>query len=115
ELSLLWHRCSGHVFSLILLNALLQLSGLPLSTLLNAPDYQALWSGDVTSHLIAGIYHYLNPIQCALIRALSLFDEPVPLQGIFMTATSNSAISEETKARSYTAFDHELFNMVRLR
>lgn len=114
-LSLVWQRCSGHVFALVLLPALLRLSGLPLSTLLEAPDYQALWAGDVTTNLIAGIYHYLNPIQCALIRALSLFYEPVPEPGIFMAVTGNSAVAENINARTYTAFDHEFYTLVNLR
>ncbi|MBO0796662.1 MAG: ATP-binding protein, partial [Ktedonobacteraceae bacterium] len=114
-LSLVWQRCSGHVFALVLLPALLQLSGLPLSTLLEAPDYQALWAGDVTTNLFAGIYHYLNPIQCSLIRALSLFHEPVPVQGIFMAVTGNSSITENTNTRTYTAFDHEFHILVNLR
>ncbi len=111
ELSLVWQRCTGHVFALVLLNALLQLSGLPLTTLLNAPDYQALWAGDIITHLIAGIYHYLSPIQSALIRAISLFTEPVPASGIFMMATGN----EPTNERSHAAFEHELHLLIQLR
>jgi tetratricopeptide (TPR) repeat protein len=111
ELSLVWQRCTGQVFALVLLNALLQLSGLPLTTLLNAPDYQALWGGDVATHLIAGIYHYLSPIQSALIRTLSLFSEPVPATGIFMMANGN----EPTNERSFAAFEHELHLLMHLR
>lgn len=108
ELSLVWQRCSGHVFALLLCSALLRLSGIPLATLLNSPDYQALWAGEVVSHLITGIYHHLNPIQYALIRTLSLFSEPVPSRGIIMTIAGN----DSANASSHAAFERELNRLV---
>ncbi len=84
ELSLVWQRCAGHVFALILFNALVSLSGISLSYLLNSPDYQPFWSGEVTFQLINSVCQYLNPLQYALMRTLGLFNEPVPLQGIIM-------------------------------
>ncbi len=84
ELSLVWQRCAGHVFALLLFNALISLSGISLSYLLTSPDYQPLWSGEVTFQLINSVYQYLNPLQYALMRTLGLFNEPVPLQGIIM-------------------------------
>src|SRR5450432_171180 len=42
ELSLVWQRCAGHVFALLLFNALIALSGISLSYLLTSPDYQPL-------------------------------------------------------------------------
>jgi tetratricopeptide (TPR) repeat protein len=84
ELSLVWQRCAGHTFSLVLFSALLRLSGLSLSYLLNSPDYQRLWSGEVPFHLMSAVYHCLNPIQRTLMKVLSLFSEPVPANGLFM-------------------------------
>jgi tetratricopeptide (TPR) repeat protein len=115
ELSLIWQRCSGHVFTLVLLNSLLQLSGLSLDTFLYSPDYQALWTGDVITSLISGIYHYLNPIQYALIRALCLFSEPVPLQGIFMMVSDNGSLSADTSDEAYTSLERELYVLLSLR
>lgn len=85
ELSLTWQRCGGHAFALVIFSALLKLSGLSLSYLLNAPDYQSLWSSEVPIHLLAAVYSYLNPIQYTLVSMLSLFNEPVPAQGLLMT------------------------------
>jgi tetratricopeptide (TPR) repeat protein len=89
ELSLTWQRCGGHAFALALFSALLKLSGLALSYLLNAPDYQPLWSGVVPLHLLAAIYGYLNPIQYTLVSVLSLFSEPVPAKGLLMAITGD--------------------------
>jgi tetratricopeptide (TPR) repeat protein len=108
ELSLIWQRCSGHVFTLVLLNALLRLSAISPDTLLYSPDYQALWAGDVTASLISGIYHYLNPIQCTVIRALSLFSEPVSLQGMFATVSGNGSLSVDKSDEAYISFEREL-------
>ncbi|MBV9258086.1 MAG: ATP-binding protein [Ktedonobacteraceae bacterium] len=104
ELSLVWQRCAGHVFALILFNALVSLSGISLSYLLNSPDYQPLWSGEVTLQLINSVYQYLNPVQYALMRTLGLFNEPVPLEGIIMSLLGKnfgdrSFTPEETFAR----------------
>jgi tetratricopeptide (TPR) repeat protein len=85
DLSLTWQRCGGHAFALVIFSALLRLSGLSLSYLLNAPDYQSLWSSEVPIHLLAAVYSYLNPIQYTLVSMLSLFNEPVPAQGLLMT------------------------------
>ena len=82
ELSLVWQRCAGHVFALVLFSILTTLSGFSLSFLLNSPDYAPMWNGDVTLNLIGMIYYYLNPVQRTLMRALCLFIEPVPLEAI---------------------------------
>lgn len=108
ELSLIWQRCGGHVFSLILFNALFRLSGFALSYLLNAPDYQPMWSSEVPQHLLAAVYHHLNPIQHTLIRILSLFREPVPTRGISMT------IVGEDPTAALQLFERELQLMVQL-
>jgi len=102
ELSLIWQRCAGHAFALVLFSALVHLSGFSLSYLLNSADYQPLWRSEVTPHLVAIVYRYLNPVQCTLMRALSLFSEPVPFQGILMTITA------DTTTFNMPAFEHEL-------
>lgn len=94
ELSLIWQRCGGHAFALVLFSALVHLSGIALSYLLDAPDYQPMWAGEVTLHIIAALYQFLNPVQYALMQALSFFHEPVSLQGIIMTMTGNSSSAE---------------------
>ena len=88
EFSLAWQRCAGHAFALVLCSTLARLTGAPLGYLLNAPDYQSLWSGHVTLNLLATIYRHLNGVQRALLRSLCLFDEPVPLQALSMTMHS---------------------------
>ncbi len=94
ELSLIWQRCGGHAFALVLFSALAHLSGIALSYLLDAPDYQPMWAGEVTLHMIAALCHFLNPAQYALLRALCFFHEPVSLQGIMMTITGNGSSAE---------------------
>lgn len=89
ELSLLWQRCGGHVYALALFGALSALSGFSLSYLLNSPDYQFLWNGDVTLNLVGQVYNFLNPIQRALLRALCLFSEPVSLDGLLLAITGD--------------------------
>jgi tetratricopeptide (TPR) repeat protein len=88
ELSLAWQRCGGHAYALVLCSTLSRLTGARLGYLLNAPDYLPLWNGHVTLNLLATIYHSLNSVQRALLRSLSLFDEPVPIQAISMTMRS---------------------------
>lgn len=112
ELALAWQRCSGHVFSLVLLSALINLSRIPLSGLLIVPDYQALWSGNVTLQLVSIIYSHLNPIQYVIMRALSLFDEPVPIEGIAKTATGTRGPVEKDVA--YQNFEKALDALVQL-
>lgn len=89
-LSLVWQRCAGHVFALVLLSALVRISGLSLHALLADSQYQSLWSGEVTLHLVAAVYHYLSPIQYVIMRALTLFNEPVPIQAITATVTGGN-------------------------
>jgi tetratricopeptide (TPR) repeat protein len=107
ELSLVWQRCAGHVFALLLFNALISLSGISLSYLLTSPDYQPLWSGEVTFQLINSVYQYLNPLQYALMRTLGLFNEPVPLQGIIMALVGKD-VTGSSKHPPYAAFEREI-------
>jgi tetratricopeptide (TPR) repeat protein len=93
DLSLVWQRCGGHTFALVLFGALVNISGISLSYLLNSPDYQPMWTGEVVLHFITAIYHFLNPVQYTLMRTLSLFYEPVSFEGIMMTISGDSASS----------------------
>ena len=95
ELSLVWQRCGGHVYALALFGALSTLSGFSVSYLLNSPDYQFLWDGDVTLNLVGLVYNFLNPIQRALLRALCLFSEPVPLDGLLLAITGDGPPADE--------------------
>ncbi len=103
ELSLIWQRCAGHVFGLVLFSALCALSGFSLSYLLNSPDYAQVWNGDVTLNLIGTVYNFLNPIQRTILRSLCLFSEPVPVEGIIIATTG-----EDTTAVDLAVFDREL-------
>jgi hypothetical protein len=91
ELSTIWQRCAGHTFALVLFTALVHLTGCSLSYLLNAPEYQPLWSSQVTLHLSAAVYQSLKPIQRTLMRALCLFSKPVPFEGIMTSIMGNNA------------------------
>ncbi len=103
ELSLIWQRCAGHVFGLVLFSALCVLSGFSLSYLLNSPDYAPVWNGDVTLNLIGTVYNFLNPIQRTILRSLCLFSEPVPVEGIIIATTG-----EDTSAVDRAVFEREL-------
>ena len=107
-LSLIWQRCNGHIFSLVLFSALARLSGLALSYLLDAPDYQPMWSGEIVLHLLAAVYRLLSPAQHALIRALALFREPAPAQGLC------AAVMGEDTTVSLPMFEQELARLVNL-
>lgn len=108
ELSLVWQRCAGNVYGLILFSALSTLSGFSLSYLLNSPDYQFMWNGDVLLNLLNVAYNFLNPIQRTLLRALCLFNEPVYLEGIM------AAISGESGNIDAHAFERELLALLKL-
>ncbi len=108
ELSVIWQRCGGHSFALVLFGALFKLSGLSLSYLLNSPEYQSLWTSEVPLRLVAAIYHHLTPIQHILMRALSLFSEPVPTQGPLM------AIMGKKPGANLPLFEQQLAFLTRL-
>ena len=103
ELSLIWQRCAGHVFALVLFSALCALSGFSLSYLLNSPDYAPMWNGDVTLNLIGTVYNFLNPVQRTILRSLCLFSEPVPVEGIVIATTGQEATDVDT-----AVFEREL-------
>ncbi|GCE04399.1 tetratricopeptide repeat protein [Dictyobacter aurantiacus] len=110
EISFVWQRCAGHAYTLVLCSALIHLSGISLNQLLNAPEYRPLWAGDVITNLIIAIHYFLNPTQNAVIHALSLFHEPVPQEGIFMTITGDTIESQQRQGQEHiiTAFEREL-------
>ena len=103
ELSLIWQRCAGHVFALLLFSALSALSGFSLSYLLNSPDYTLIWNGDVTFNLIGAVINFLNPIQRTILRTLCLFSEPVPVEGLLIATTG-----QDNFALDVPIFDREL-------
>jgi tetratricopeptide (TPR) repeat protein len=103
ELSFIWQRCAGHIFALILFGALITLSGLSLSYLLNSPDYAPVWNGDVTFNLIGSVIHFLNPIQHIVLRTLCLFNEPVPVEGLIIATTG-----QHDSALDISTFEREL-------
>jgi tetratricopeptide (TPR) repeat protein len=82
-----------------------------LGQLLNAPEYQALWGGEIMLHLIATVYRYLNPIQYVLMRTLSLFSAPISLQGVVTTIAGGSPGPTD---RPYIAIEHELSKLTQL-
>ena len=108
ELSLIWQRCAGHAYSLILFSTLHKLSRFPLGFFLHSPESQHLWNGEVMAHLVAAIYRSLNPIQRTLLRALSVFAEPVPLQAML------AIITAEQQAIDAAAYEQELRVVVQL-
>ena len=92
ELSLIWQRCAGHVYGLVLFSAMYALGGFSLGYLLDSPGYAPLWRGDVTLNLIGTVYNFLNSGQRALLRSLCLFGEPVPV-GATLIATTGEGYS----------------------
>lgn len=108
ELSLIWQRCAGNVYGLTLFAALFNLSGFSLSYLLDTPDYQFMWNGDVSLNLVGMVYNFLNPIQRTLLRALCLFSEPIALAGIL------AAITGDGQSIDTMAFERELAALTRL-
>ncbi len=103
ELSLIWQRCAGHVYGLVLFSTLCALSGFSLSYLLNSPDYAPMWNGEVTLNLLGMVHNFLNPIQRTLLRSLCLFSEPVPVEAVIMAITG-----EDPAAFDVSAFEREL-------
>lgn len=90
ELSLVWQRCGGHVFALLLFCSLVELSGVAPGYLLLAPEHQSLWNGEVAANILTMLYRYLPTTQKQVLRSVSLFSEPVPLQAIAMTIKGNT-------------------------
>jgi len=113
ELSLVWQRCGGHVFALLLFCSLVELTGAPPGYLLLAPEYQSLWNGEVASNILTMLYHYIPPTQKQVLRSLSLFNEPIPVQAIAMTIGITSQVTAAS-SQFYAQVGQELQTLVRL-
>ncbi len=114
ELSMVWQRCGGHVFALVLFSALVHMSGIAPGYLLLSPEYQSLWRSEVTINLVSLLYQHLNPIQNLLLRALSLFSEPVPLRAITTTITEGNSVDSSNQDSLHEKFELELQLLTRL-
>ncbi len=113
ELSLVWQRCGGHVLALILFCSLVELRGIAPGYLLLAPEHQPLWNGAVASNIFALLYQYLPTTQKQVLRCLSLFSEPMPLQAIAMTIREDND-SIVASSQFYAQVGQELQALVRL-
>jgi tetratricopeptide (TPR) repeat protein len=109
ELSLIWQRCAGHVYGLVLFSTMYALGGFSLGYLLNSPDYAPLWGGEVTLNLVDAVYNFLNPSQRTLLRSLCLFSEPVPVEAVIIATTG-----EGYSAVDVAPFIRELAALTRL-
>ncbi len=90
-------RCDGHALALTLLASILRNDrGLSLKRLLQDPSYVSLWAGDIAARsLLDHIYtSQLNDEQRQLLRAFSVFREPVPLEAVhsLITGMTNTQI-----------------------
>jgi tetratricopeptide (TPR) repeat protein len=75
-------RCAGHALSLKLLASILRSNrSLSLQSLFNNPMYAQLWTGNIARNLLDYIFEQqLNDLQRNLLRAFSVYREPVPLE-----------------------------------
>lgn len=104
DLSTVWQRCSGHIYSLVMFSILKNLNGLSLHYLVNSPAYQILWDGSITQNLLEAVVSFLTPIQMSLVRALCLFREAPPVEGIIEVATGERTRQET----DYQLFEREI-------
>ncbi len=103
DLSDVWQRCYGHVYTLLLFSVLKNLSGLSLHYLLNASAYQILWEGDISQNLIEAVFSNLSATQMSLLRSLSLFRETVSLTAVIAVLTD-----ETTLETTFSTFESEI-------
>ena len=86
-------RCAGHALSLELLASILRCNqSLSLHSLFNNPLYAQLWTGDIARKLLDYIYEQqLDDVQRQLLRAFSVYREPVPLEAaqVLLEATTS--------------------------
>jgi len=82
ELRIAVVRCAGHALSLELLASILRRNqSLSLHSLFNNPLYAQLWTGDIARKLLDYIYEQqLDDVQRQLLRAFSVYREPVSLE-----------------------------------
>ncbi len=92
ELRIAVVRCAGHALSLELLASILRRNqSLSLHSLFNNPIYAQLWTGDIARKLLDYIYEQqLDDVQRQLLRAFSVYREPVPLEAarVLLEATA---------------------------
>jgi tetratricopeptide (TPR) repeat protein len=115
-------RCDGHALSLTLLASLLRSDrSLNLQALLTDPLYARLWTGGtgkIAQNLLDYIYiQQLNEVQRQLLRAFSLYREPVPLAAVEPLLRVKSRVAEEQllEARDVLLAQHLLQAMGALR
>ena len=101
DVSLLWQRCAGHVYSLVLFSTLYKLSRFPLNYFLHSSEGSYLWNGEVTPHLVAAVYRTLNPMQRTIMRALSIFEQPVPLTAIMALISAEQGAGDTAYISRY--------------
>jgi tetratricopeptide (TPR) repeat protein len=111
QLSLAWQRCTGNVFSLVLLSTLIHFSKTPLQKFLDSPEYKIVWSGDVTTNLLTGIYHHFTPLQHVILQILSLFTTPAPIEGLLTTVTNTTIATSKKNIHVRTNLERELLTL----
>jgi tetratricopeptide (TPR) repeat protein len=100
--------CEGHAFSLTLLASLMQEHQMSLTTLFKN---SSLWIGDIATNLLDQIYTaQLSDIQRELLRAFSVYREPVPLEAAL--AIINSPMKSEVSAALKTMLTQHLLEAV---
>ncbi|HCI78741.1 MAG TPA: hypothetical protein DHW02_03535 [Ktedonobacter sp.] len=115
ELSMIWQRCSGLVFALVLFCALVHVSDVTPTTLLHSNEYQALWQGDVLTNLIALLFRRVTLMQRHMLRGLSLFDEPVPQSAVMATMSNgNQSLDKVYGEQFINRFNRELQTLAQL-
>ena len=77
ELRTAVEHCDGHAYALVLLATLSRDYSMGLTTILTDPTF---WKGDIAANLLDHIYTQLSEVQRELLRAFSLYREPVPLE-----------------------------------
>ena len=93
-------RCDGHALSLTLFASLLRSDrSLNLQALLTDPLYARLWTGGtgkIAQNLLDYIYtQQLNEVQHQLLRAFSVYREPVPLAAVEPLLRVKARLSED--------------------
>lgn len=86
--------CNGHALSLTLLSTLIQEYAMSLAELLTDGS---LWVGDIATNLLNDIFQQLSDVQCDLLRALSVYRTPVPIeaaQAVFSTLSQEPILPE---------------------
>jgi tetratricopeptide (TPR) repeat protein len=100
--------CEGHAFSLTLLASLMNEHRMSLTTLFKN---SSLWIGDIATNLLDRIYTaQLSDMQRELLRAFSVYREPVPLE--VALAIINNPIRSQVSAALKTLLTQHLLEAV---